>query len=103
MKKKRITSTLKPTLRTGEHASTRNSKVIKAPRKTLYQAFTDPDSLAVWLAPGVVSILKWEEGTGCHFTIPDPKKDPLARVQRRKTDLPPGSWSLHHLKKLFRR
>jgi uncharacterized protein YndB with AHSA1/START domain len=39
MKKKRITST-------------RNSKVIKASQETLYGAFTDPEALAVWLAPG---------------------------------------------------
>ena len=33
-------------------ASTRTSRVIKAPREALYQAFTDPAALAVWLAPG---------------------------------------------------
>jgi uncharacterized protein YndB with AHSA1/START domain len=32
-------------------ATTRNSKVIKAPREALYRAFTDPAALAVWLAP----------------------------------------------------
>jgi len=34
------------------NGSTRNSKVIKASREALYQAFTDPAALAVWLAPG---------------------------------------------------
>ena len=34
------------------HASTRNSKWIKATREAVYQAFTDPAVLAVWLAPG---------------------------------------------------
>ena len=39
MKKKSITTT-------------RNSKVIKATQEVLYQAFTSPEALAVWLAPG---------------------------------------------------
>lgn len=34
------------------HASTQNSKCIKAPQETLYQAFTNPAALAIWLAPG---------------------------------------------------
>jgi uncharacterized protein YndB with AHSA1/START domain len=33
-------------------ASTRTSRVIKAPSDALYRAFTDPAALAVWLAPG---------------------------------------------------
>lgn len=33
-------------------ASTRNSKSIKAPPEAVYRAFTDPEALAVWLAPG---------------------------------------------------
>ena len=33
-------------------ASTRTSRLIKAPREALYRAFTDPAALAVWLAPG---------------------------------------------------
>jgi uncharacterized protein YndB with AHSA1/START domain len=33
-------------------ASTRTSRVIKAPREALYRAFTDPAALAAWLAPG---------------------------------------------------
>ncbi len=33
-------------------ASTRNARLIKAPREVLYRAFTDPAALAVWLAPG---------------------------------------------------
>lgn len=32
-------------------ASTRTSRVIKASREALYQAFTDPSARAVWLAP----------------------------------------------------
>ena len=33
-------------------ASTRNSKWIKATPEALYQAFTDPAALTVWLVPG---------------------------------------------------
>lgn len=33
-------------------SSTRNAQFIKAPRETLYRAFTDPAALAVWMAPG---------------------------------------------------
>jgi uncharacterized protein YndB with AHSA1/START domain len=32
-------------------ASTRTSRIIKAPREALYRAFTDPAALAVWLSP----------------------------------------------------
>lgn len=33
-------------------ASTRTSRIIKAPREVIYQAFTDPAALPVWRAPG---------------------------------------------------
>ena len=33
-------------------STTRNWKLIKATREVLYHAFTDPDALEVWLAPG---------------------------------------------------
>jgi hypothetical protein len=33
-------------------ARTQTSRVIKAPCKALYRAFTDPAALAVWLSPG---------------------------------------------------
>jgi uncharacterized protein YndB with AHSA1/START domain len=33
-------------------ASTRTSRIIKAPREALYRAFTDPIALAAWLSPG---------------------------------------------------
>jgi uncharacterized protein YndB with AHSA1/START domain len=33
-------------------ASTRTSRIIKAPRETVFRAFVDPAALAVWLAPG---------------------------------------------------
>lgn len=34
------------------HASTRNSKWIKASPEALYHAFTNPAALAIWFAPG---------------------------------------------------
>jgi uncharacterized protein YndB with AHSA1/START domain len=33
-------------------ATTRTSRIIKAPREALYRAFTDPAALAAWLSPG---------------------------------------------------
>jgi uncharacterized protein YndB with AHSA1/START domain len=33
-------------------ATTRTSRLIHAPRETLYRAFTDPTALAAWQAPG---------------------------------------------------
>ncbi|MGH2558424.1 MAG: SRPBCC family protein [Thermomicrobiales bacterium] len=33
-------------------ASTRTSRIIRAPRVALYRAFLDPAALAVWLSPG---------------------------------------------------
>jgi uncharacterized protein YndB with AHSA1/START domain len=32
--------------------STVNSKVIKASKETVYRAFTNPEALAIWMAPG---------------------------------------------------
>ena len=34
-----------------KRASTRVSKIIKAPRKAVYQACLDPDAVAAWRAP----------------------------------------------------
>jgi hypothetical protein len=46
-------------------ASTRTSRVIKAPREALYRAFTDPAALAVWLAPGEMTmVVTFEERDG---------------------------------------
>jgi uncharacterized protein YndB with AHSA1/START domain len=45
----------KDTQATGHHGTTRNTKVIKASQERLYRAFTDPEALAVWLAPGVMT------------------------------------------------
>jgi uncharacterized protein YndB with AHSA1/START domain len=42
----------KDTLPKTDHGTTKNSKVIKASKETLYRAFTDPRALAAWMAPG---------------------------------------------------
>ncbi len=52
MKKKGIPSTRESTIPTGDRTTTRNSKTIKASQETVYRAFTDPEALSVWLAPG---------------------------------------------------
>ena len=36
----------------GPERSTRVSRIIKAPRRTIYQAFLDPQALVSWLPPG---------------------------------------------------
>ncbi|MGH2563021.1 MAG: hypothetical protein ACRDE8_15665 [Ginsengibacter sp.] len=38
-------------------ATTRNWKLIKASRESLYKAFTSPEALAVWPAPGEMTCL----------------------------------------------
>jgi uncharacterized protein YndB with AHSA1/START domain len=35
----------------GHHSGTRVSKIIKAPRRTLFQAFLNPEALVSWLPP----------------------------------------------------
>jgi uncharacterized protein YndB with AHSA1/START domain len=54
-------------------ASTRTSRVIKAPREALYRAFTDPAALAVWLSPGEMTGKVHEfdarVGGGCRMSL----------------------------------
>ena len=38
-----------------EKTSTRNSKIISASPQTVYHAFTDPEAIVVWLAPGTMT------------------------------------------------
>jgi uncharacterized protein YndB with AHSA1/START domain len=40
--------------------STRTSRVIKAPRESLYRAFTDPEALPAWMAPGNMTAMVHE-------------------------------------------
>lgn len=64
-------------------ASTRNSKFIKAPRETLYRAFTDPKALAIWLAPGDMTgeVHHFDErvGGGYQMSLYYPASDPTSR------------------------
>lgn len=64
-------------------ASTRTSRVIKASREDLYQAFTDPVALAVWLAPegmtGKVHEFDGRVGGGYRMSLFYPSSEPAHR------------------------
>jgi uncharacterized protein YndB with AHSA1/START domain len=63
-------------------ASTRVSRIIKAPRKAVYQAFLDRDALASWLPPETMTghVHAFEPREGGRFrmslTYQDPKQSP---------------------------
>jgi uncharacterized protein YndB with AHSA1/START domain len=65
-----------------KRASTQVSKIIKAPRKTVYQACLDPDALASWRVPGNmkghVHVFDAREGGTYRMslTYQDPKHSP---------------------------
>jgi len=65
------------------HASTRNSTVIKATPDALYRAFTDPDALAVWMAPGDMTArvqrFDGRVGGGYEMSLSYPSSDATAR------------------------
>jgi len=64
-------------------ASTRTSRVIKAPREALFRAFTDPDALAVWLSPGEMTGKVHEfdarVGGGYRMSLFYPASEPVSR------------------------
>ena len=64
-------------------ASSRNSKFIKAPQQTIYQAFTDPAALAIWLAPGnmtgVVHSFDYRLGGGYEMSLYYPSSEITAQ------------------------
>ena len=64
---------------TSAPASSRNSKFIRASREKLYQAFTDPEALAVWLAPGEmtgrVHSFNLKEGGGYSMSLFYPQSE----------------------------
>src|SRR5215469_8037417 len=64
-------------------AGTHNSKFIKAPQQTIYQAFTDPAALAVWLAPGdmtgVVHSFDYRVGGGYLMSLYYPSSEDTYR------------------------
>src|ERR1700730_12779023 len=63
-------------------ASTRVSRIIKAPRKAVYQACLDPDAVATWRAPdnmkGHVHVFDAREGGTFRMslTYQDPARSP---------------------------
>lgn len=63
--------------------STRTSRVIKAPRETIYQAFTDPTALVVWQAPGDMTAEVHEfdarVGGGYKMSLFYPQSEPESR------------------------
>jgi uncharacterized protein YndB with AHSA1/START domain len=64
-------------------ASTRSTRIIKAPRERVYRAFVDPADLAVWLPPGEMTgeIHSFEasEGGGYEMSLFYPPSEPHAR------------------------
>ncbi len=69
---------------------TRNWKIIKASPKTLYRAFTDPQALAVWLAPGEmtgkVHSFDLKVGGGYQMSLFYPKSEKESRGKTRKRE-----------------
>jgi uncharacterized protein YndB with AHSA1/START domain len=65
------------------HASTRNSKWIKATPEALYRAFTDPAALAVWLSPGdmtgEVHSFDYRVGGGYQMSLYYPSSEKTSR------------------------
>lgn len=68
---------------TNSTASTRTSRIIKAPREALYRAFTDPRALAVWLSPGEMTgkVHKFDArvGGGYRVSLFYPSSEPVHR------------------------
>jgi uncharacterized protein YndB with AHSA1/START domain len=64
-------------------ASTRNSKFIKATPEALYRAFTDPEALAAWLAPGdmtgEVHSFDYRVGGGYQMSLYYPSSETTSR------------------------
>jgi uncharacterized protein YndB with AHSA1/START domain len=66
--------------------STKTSRVIKAPRPTIYRAFLDADSVVAWLAPNNMTghLHTFEPREGGKFrmslTYIDPKKSPAGKT-----------------------
>src|SRR5205085_12184929 len=76
-------------------ASTRTSRVIKAPREALYRAFTDPTALAAWLSPGEMTAEIHEfnarVGGGYRMSLYYPSSEPGHRGKTsRRTAAVPG-------------
>jgi uncharacterized protein YndB with AHSA1/START domain len=67
-------------------SGTRTSRIIKAPRETLYAAFLDPEALAAWLPPapmtGKIHAFDARVGGGYSMSLFYPENE---RVRRGKT------------------
>ncbi len=63
--------------------TTQNSKVIKASQEALYKAFTDPEAIAAWLAPGdmtgKVHAFNLKVGGGYQMSLFYPQSDKESR------------------------
>ena len=91
-------------------ASTRNSKVIKAPREALYRAFIDPAALLAWLPPGEMSgeVYSFDARVGGGYRMslfypPHRSNYCAARRRRGKTTLRHVLWNLTLRIESFRR
>jgi uncharacterized protein YndB with AHSA1/START domain len=66
-----------------ERGSTRNAKLIRAGREAIYRAFTDPEALAVWMAPGdmTAQVHQFDErvGGGYQMSLYYPAADESSR------------------------
>jgi uncharacterized protein YndB with AHSA1/START domain len=71
-------------------ASTRNSKFIRATPEALYQAFTDPAALTVWLAPedmtGAVHSFDYRVGGGYQMSLYYPASEQTFRGKTRERE-----------------
>ncbi len=67
-------------------SSTRVSRIIKAPRKTIYQAFLDPKAVASWMVPDIMRarVHTFDPREGGTFRISLTYKNP-EDAQRGKT------------------
>ncbi len=59
-------------------ASTSVSRIVKAPRKAVYQAFVDPNALAKWLAPETMAgkVHHFDPRVGGEFLMSSTYQDP---------------------------
>jgi uncharacterized protein YndB with AHSA1/START domain len=76
--------------RSPNSASTRVSKIVKAPRQAVYQAFLDRDALVAWLPPdgmrGDIHSLEAREGGRFRIslTYQDPERSIQVRARHRR-------------------
>jgi uncharacterized protein YndB with AHSA1/START domain len=75
-----------------EGARTEVSRVIRAPRRSVYQAFLDPQAVAAWLPPGhmkgEVHVFEPREGGRIRMSLTyrDPKEKPVGKGGKTSAD-----------------